>query len=110
MSNPKTWPCMFNTLNDAYSQQYAHMGMLLVCSSKYPEKAGLNQWVFNHTVQNISNLLYSATDPIYQWETQGNAFGFILPIIRGYNAVNAVEPSTVLPQSKLFGCNGLVDI
>jgi len=101
---------MLNTLNDAIPYQYGSMGMLLVLSTKYPDKAGLMRWVFNNTVQNIYNLLYDETSDDAEQEIHGNSLDFILPITTGYSFVNPVEPSTILPLSRFLTWDGLVEI
>ncbi|MCW5894257.1 MAG: T9SS type A sorting domain-containing protein [Bacteroidetes bacterium] len=110
MTNIWGIPCMFNALNDAYSHQVGSMGTLLALSAKYPAQAQLNQWVFDHTIESIENLMYDVSSSEFQQEIQGNSMNYILPIVFGYENVNPVEPPTVLPQSRLHEWNGLVGI
>lgn len=112
LPDPQTWPCSFNVLNDAYAWHYSPMSILLTLSTKYPEKTGINRWVFNHTIQNIQNLLQSVSFYSDQQEVAGCSMAFILPIIEGYtgSSSDAVEPSTLLPRSKDMIWNGEVHL
>ncbi len=111
LPEPHASPCWFNTFSDAYSSMYSPLGLLLVLSKKYPSTAGINQWVFEHSVDSIRYVIHTSRaghSPSNDQETQSNSMCYILPIIAGYQSVPAVEPTTVLPLSRHFTWNNLI--
>ena len=60
LPEPHVSPCWFNTFSDAYSSMYSPLGLLLVLSKKYPSTAGINQWVFEHSVGTIRYVIQAS--------------------------------------------------
>ena len=108
----------FNQINDSSpfggtDPALSLLSNLLVLSQLYGD--GISQWLFNNTVGDISNLIYSANLSQQEWSITHSLSLAFLTYYNGANStpitgVMPINPGSKLPKATLFPHGGLAYI
>ncbi len=97
-----------NTINDSYTGFYNSGGLLsglLLLGGAYNDS--LATWVFNNTIQSVSNILIPGSETAEYWQRHAPSYTLVESIVL-YHDMIPQEPITLLSKSKYYKERGLV--